>query len=98
MLAMDEAKFPPPTPASAPRNSRVWKLVYPVKILGLAAVGCRAVRRIASATVGTSSSPAETIVQFRPPNFATAKVYGSRSTEPQAAGIVTSRNLSAATV
>jgi hypothetical protein len=35
------------------------------------------------------------IVQLRPPNLATAKVYGSRSTEPMPAGTAVSRNLPA---
>src|SRR3954453_24075640 len=35
------------------------------------------------------------IVQLRPPNFATAKVYGSRRKAPSAVGRVVSRNLPA---
>src|SRR5215217_4142643 len=42
--------------------------------------------------VGISSSSAETTVQFRPPNFGTAKVYGSRSSEPTRFGMATSQN------
>lgn len=48
-----------------------------------------------AAVVGTSSSPAEMIVQFRPPNTATAKVYGTRTTAPTSVTIDVSRNLSA---
>ena len=47
------------------------------------------------ATAGTSSSAALKIVQLRPPNRATANVYGSRSTAPTSAGTAVSRNLPA---
>ena len=48
-----------------------------------------------AATVGMSRRPAETIVQFRPPKIATAKVYGTRTTAPTSVTIEVSRNLSA---
>src|SRR3954453_23817513 len=38
------------------------------------------------------------IVQLRPPNFATAKVYGSRTNAPSAVGRVVSRNLPAGSI
>src|SRR6266496_5588022 len=83
MFAMDEAKLPPPTPASAERNSS-----SPKDVPGR--------RAIATAIVGTSSNTALTIVQLRPPNLATANVYGSRAPAPSAVGTVVSRNFSAA--
>lgn len=61
MLVMLEAKLPPPTPASRPTTRNVSNEV-PGSITTNAA------------TVGTSSSVADTIVQFRPPKSATAKV------------------------
>jgi hypothetical protein len=45
--------------------------------------------------VGMSRSAALTIVQLRPPNLATAKVYGSRTKAPSAVGRAVSRNLPA---
>src|SRR3954454_4109010 len=82
MLAIDEAKLPPPTPASAATISRVLN-----ETPGFIT--------IAAAIVGTSSSRALKIVQLRPPNRATANVYGIRRTEPTSAGAEVSRNLSA---
>jgi len=51
----------------------------------------------AAATAGTSSR-ALTQVQFRPPNRATARAYGSRRTAPTVVGSAVSRNFSAAAV
>src|SRR3954453_7297376 len=82
MLAIELAKLPPPTPASDDTISRV-------------ANETPGFSTIAVATVGTSSRAALMIVQLRPPNFATAKVYGSRTNEPSAVGSVVSRNLPA---
>src|SRR4051812_37700476 len=82
MLAIDEAKLPPPTPASAATTSSV-----PSDTPGF--------RTTIIAVSGTSSRSALIVVQLRPPNRATAKVYGSRRTEPTAAGTDVSRNLSA---
>lgn len=48
-----------------------------------------------AATLGTSSRLAETMVQFRPPKIATAKVYGTRTTAPTSVTIEVSMNLSA---
>ena len=61
MFVIDDAKLPPPTPAIA---AITMKVVYDVP-------GCM---KIASRIVGTRSSAALTIVQFRPPNTATANV------------------------
>ena len=61
MFVIDDAKLPPPTPAIA---ATIMKVVYDVP-------GCMT---IAARMVGISSRAALTIVQFRPPNLATAKV------------------------
>src|SRR5262249_24686609 len=45
-----------------------------------------------SSSTGASSTSAENTVQFRPPNLGTAKVYGSRNSEPTRFGIATSQN------
>src|SRR6266550_6575610 len=82
MLAIDEAKLPPPTPATAAAASN--------RPYGTPGCSTAAANRH-----GTSSRPALTIVQLRPPNFVTANVYGSRSTAPTAVGSVVSRNFPA---
>src|SRR5689334_11397013 len=79
MFVMDEAKLPPPTPVIAARNIIV-------------ANDDPGVSRKALDTVGISSRSALTIVQLRPPNRATARVYGRRTAEPRAAGSEVSRN------
>ncbi len=85
MLVIEEAKLPPPTPVSAATTISV---VYDTPgFITKAAV-----------TVGTSSSSALTTVQFRPPNIATAKVYGTRSTPPTSVGIATRKNLPAGSI
>ena len=61
MLVIDEAKLPPPTPASAATSSRV-----------LRETPGSSTSRVA--TVGTSRSSALKTVQLRPPKVATAKV------------------------
>ena len=73
MLAIDDEKLPPPTPASIATASSV-----PNDTPGSSTS--------AVAVIGTSSSAALTIVQLRPPNFATANVYGSRSTRADGGG------------
>src|SRR5919197_1960568 len=85
MFVMDEAKFPPPTPATAATASSV---LYETP----------GRRTNSASTHGTSSSEADTIVQLRPPNRATANVYGTRTAAPSAAGSVVSRNLPAASI
>lgn len=82
MFVIEEAKLPPPTPVSAATTRSV---VYDTP----------GFMTKAAATVGTSSSSALTIVQLRPPNFATAKVYGTRSTPPTSVGMATRKNLPA---
>lgn len=61
MLVMEEAKFPPPTPASIAQTRKV-----PNDVPGSITTN--------AAMVGTSSMLAAMIVQFRPPKRATAKV------------------------
>src|SRR5215475_12041156 len=82
MLAIDEAKLPPPKPATvAAASSRPY--------------GTPGYSTAAANRHGTSSRAALTIVQLRPPNFVTANVYGSRSSAPTAVGSVVSRNFPA---
>src|SRR5690242_17088222 len=80
MLVMLLAKLPPPTPAVAATSA-----------ISQNGVSGRAMKN-ASPPVGISSSIAETIVQFRPPNFGTANVYGNRSVAPTRLGSATSQN------
>ena len=61
MFAMLDAKLPPPSPVIAERTSKVAK-------------DADGVSKIAEASVGINSSNALAIVQFRPPNRATASV------------------------
>ena len=75
---MLDAKLPPPRPAVAAASA-----------MGQKGVSGR-VTRSASAGVGMKSSSALTIVQLRPPNFGTAKVYGKRISEPTRPGSATS--------
>ena len=82
MFAIEEAKLPPPTPAVAARTISV-EYDTPGRI------------RTAASTAGISSRPALTMVQLRPPNRATANVYGIRSTDPTSAGTAVSRNFPA---
>src|ERR687886_765155 len=82
MLVIELAKLPPPTPARHDTTSRV---VYETP----------GSSTIAVAVVGISSRAALMTVQLRPPNFATANVYGSRTKAPRAVGRVVSRNLPA---
>jgi hypothetical protein len=78
MLAMLEAKLPPPRPAVAATTS-----------ISENGVSGR-VTKNASRMVGMKSSDALTMVQFRPPNRGTAKVYGNRISEPISPGNATS--------
>src|SRR5882757_11343501 len=82
MLVIEEAKLPPPTPVSAATTISV--LYDTPGFITNAAV-----------MVGTSSSSALTMVQLRPPNRATAKVYGTRSRPPTSVGMATRKNLPA---
>ena len=80
MFVIEEAKLPPPTPVSAATTISV---AYETPGFDHEGRG----------TVGTSSSSALTTVQLRPPNTATAKVYGTRSMPPTSVGIATRKNL-----
>ncbi len=81
MLAMELAKLPPPTPATAETSSRV-----PSETPGSSTTS--------ASSIGIRSSSALNTVQLRPPKRATANVYGSRRAEPTSAGTIVSRNLS----
>src|SRR5919206_1353744 len=83
MFVIDDAKLPPPTPARQATITNVGKDVP----------GCMTV---AAMNVGISSRAALTTVQFRPPNLATAKVYGSRRIDPTRVGAETRKNFPAA--
>src|SRR5215204_3808621 len=80
MLAIDEAKLPPPTPAVA---AMMMKTQY-----GVSGRCTTTVNRI----VGRTSIRALNTAQLRPPNFGTANVYGRRSSEPTRLGTATSQN------
>src|SRR3954452_12123524 len=80
MLAIEEAKLPPPKPAVAAIATNTQN-----------GVSGRCTK-YANNSVGMTSSPALTTVQLRPPTFGTAKVYGSRSSEPTRLGTATSQN------
>src|SRR5687767_3160755 len=79
MFVIDDAKFPPPKPASAATKS-----ITPKDVPGLLTAQVRP-------THGMTRSRAETTVQLRPPNFGTANVYGNRSVAPTRLGIATSQ-------
>jgi hypothetical protein len=79
MLDIDDEKLPPPTPAKVAMTSIVLN-------------DTPGSMTAAAMKHGTSSSSELMIVQFRPPILATANVYGSRSSEPAAAGRVVIRN------
>ena len=81
MFDIDEAKLPPPKPASA-----AMKSMTPNGVSGLPTA-------MPSAVAGISRSAAEIIVQLRPPNFGTRKVYGKRRVAPTSAGIEMSQNV-----
>jgi hypothetical protein len=61
MFAIEDAKLPPPTPATAAMTSMVVK-------------DTPGFSRTAMSRVGTRRSAALNTVQLRPPNFATANV------------------------
>jgi len=81
MLAMDEAKLPPPTPARAaiPNSATNGSS-------GLLTAQTRP-------KAGRSNSSAEITVQLRPPKTGTAKVYGMRRVAPTRLGTDTSQNI-----
>src|SRR5436309_900089 len=80
MLAIEEAKLPPPRPAVAAISTNTQNGV------------CGRCTKNAKSRVGMSSRAALVAVQLRPPNFGTAKVYGSRIRDPTRLGTATSRN------
>src|SRR3954451_21134464 len=80
MFAIDDAKFPPPSPAVVAASTNIQ--------YGVAGFSTHAVMSAS----GTSSSADETVVQFRPPNRVTAAVYGIRIAEPTRLGSATSQN------
>src|SRR6478735_3809723 len=77
MFAIELAKLPPPKPAVAAITQKTQN-----------GVSGRCTKN-AKSSVGTSSRLALIIVQLRPPNFGTANVYGSRSSEPTRLGSAT---------
>src|SRR3954449_9922156 len=77
---MLEAKLPPPSPAVAATSSIIQNGVSGW------------VTKYASANVGMNRTAALKIVQLRPPNFVTAKVYGNRISEPISPGTAISWN------
>src|SRR5512139_3041068 len=79
MLVMEEAKLPPPKPAVA---ARARTTPYEGRVV---------TAKIRPDT-GISSRRALMVVQLRPPNRVTAKVYGSRITAPIRFGSATSQN------
>ena len=84
MLVIDDAKLPPPKPASA-AHTRYGHSGRP----GWAS--SHIVPR-----VGISSTNAENTVQLRPPKVAVASVYGIRRHAPTSVAVAPSRNLSPA--
>src|SRR5215212_1296228 len=89
MLAIDDEKLPPPTPAVAAHASRIqncasalWEASQP---LGTT---------MATSSTGMSNSDALTVVHSRPPKRGTANVYGMRSVEPIRFGTAVSQNCS----
>src|SRR5437763_6867507 len=89
MLAIDDEKLPPPTPAvAAHKNSTQsctlcdWSNSHP---LGTT---------MASSSVGISNKVALKVVHALPPNLGTANVYGMRSSEPIRFGMSVNKNSS----
>lgn len=82
MFVIDEAKLPPPMPVSAATTRNV---VYEVP----GSITQKAAR------VGSSSDRALTTVQLRPPNSATAKVYGTRTKAPTRVAVEIRKNFPA---
>src|SRR5438067_13782923 len=80
MFAIEDAKLPPPSPAvaAASRNAQYGVPVW--------------VRHHTMEPSGTSSSAADAVVQFLPPNRATATVYGIRMNDPTRFGTATSHS------
>ncbi len=83
MLVIDEAKLPPPIPVSAATARNV-----PYEVPG--SITQRAAR------AGTSRLTALNTVQLRPPNRATANVYGTRTSAPTRVAVEMRKNFPAA--
>src|SRR3954466_9176787 len=81
MFDIELAKLPPPNPDSAATASMTGNGV------------CGFETQNPSAIVGMSSRLAEMIVQLRPPNLGTMKVYGNRSVAPTRLGIEISQKI-----
>src|ERR1700742_3701105 len=77
MLAIEEAKFPPPRPAVAATATSTANDMW----------GWPTAQ--ASSRQGISNSIAETVVQLRPPKTGTANVYGSLKKAPTPLGTAT---------
>src|SRR3954467_9844654 len=84
MLVIDDAKLPPPKPASAAHTR-----------YGHSGRPGGASSHIVP-TVGISSTNAENTVQLRPPKVAVASVYGIRRHAPTSDAVAPGRNLSPA--
>src|ERR1700675_49276 len=84
MFVIEDAKLPPPRPASA-AHTRYGHSGKP----GLASSSRVPI-------VGINSANAENMVQLRPPNLAVANVYGKRRHAPTKVAVAPSRNLSPA--
>src|SRR5687768_7784973 len=80
MLAIEEAKLPPPRPAVAAATTNIQYGVPGV------------LTQYAISPIGISSSAADTVVQVRPPKRATATVYGIRMNAPTRFGTATNQN------
>src|SRR5512144_208091 len=80
MFAMLEAKLPPPRPAVTAASTNIQ--------YGVAG----SLTHTTSSVHGTSRSKALVTVQLRPPNLATANVYGNRIVAPTRLGTAASQN------
>src|SRR3954452_6015074 len=89
MLAIDEEKLPPPTPAVAAQATRTQNCV---------SCDCEASPPLgttsATSSAGMNSRLALIVVHVRPPKRGTANVYGMRSAEPTRFGTAVSQNCS----
>ncbi len=85
MLVMEEAKLPPPIPVSAATSTNV-----PYEVPGSITQN--------AASVGASRPRAVITVQLRPPNRATAKVYGMRTSAPTRVAVEIRKNFPAASM
>src|SRR6516225_2609970 len=89
MLAIDDEKLPPPTPAVAAhrKSTHSWALCVWCNSQPLGTT-------MASKSVGMNSNAALTVVHVRPPKRGTANVYGMRRIEPMRLGTSVRRNSS----